>query len=472
MSQVPDFSKVRALVIGDVMLDRYWHGDTSRISPEAPVPVMRVTDDDYRLGGAANVAFNMAQLGCHVSVMGVVGKDDAADELQRQIEINQMRFIPEVSENAQTIVKLRVMSRHQQLMRLDFENTKTSPAISAQQVSSDLLKNHDVVILSDYAKGALSQCGELIAAIKKSGLPILVDPKGYDFSRYAGASIITPNMTEFEAVVGECGSDADVESLGRDLMSQLQLEALLVTRSEKGITLLQGEESPWHMPTQAKDVFDVTGAGDTVIATLATCVGAGESYQSAARWANIAAGIVVGKSGTSSVSVSELQAANDQLHLSSRGVFSESEVKQLVKIAQAKGEKVVFTNGCFDILHVGHIHYLQQASKLGDRLVIAVNADETVRLLKGDGRPINSVKNRMAILAALDCVDWVMRFDEMTPEEMVCDLKPDFLVKGGDYNLEEIAGNECVWRAGGKVIALSFVDNVSTTQIVESIKKK
>jgi D-beta-D-heptose 7-phosphate kinase/D-beta-D-heptose 1-phosphate adenosyltransferase len=364
------------------------------------------------------------------------------------------------------------MSRHQQLMRLDFENTKTSPAISAQQVSSDLLKDHDVVILSDYGKGALSQCGELIAAIKKSGVPILVDPKGHDFSKYSGASVITPNMSEFEAVVGECESDAVVESQGRDLMSQLQLDALLVTRSEKGITLLQGGESPWHMPTQAKDVFDVTGAGDTVIATLAACVGAGESYQSAARWANIAAGIVVGKSGTSSVAVSELQAANDQLHLSSRGVISESEVKQLVKTAQAQGEKVVVTNGCFDILHAGHVTYLQEAAKLGDRLVVAVNSDETVRELKGPERPVNPVDNRMTVLSALACVDWVVRFDEMTPERMICELKPDFLVKGGDNDPANIPGNQCVWDAGGQVFALTYVDGVSTTQIVESIKKR
>jgi D-beta-D-heptose 7-phosphate kinase/D-beta-D-heptose 1-phosphate adenosyltransferase len=312
----------------------------------------------------------------------------------------------------------------------------------------------------------------LIAAIKKSGVPILVDPKGHDFSKYSGASVITPNMSEFEAVVGECESDADVESQGRDLMSQLQLEALLVTRSEKGITLLQGDESPWHMPTQAKDVFDVTGAGDTVIATLAACVGAGESYQSAARWANIAAGIVVGKSGTSSVAVSELQAANDQLYLSSRGVFSESEVNQLVKTAQAQGEKVVVTNGCFDILHAGHVTYLQEAAKLGDRLVVAVNSDETVRELKGPERPVNPVDNRMTVLSALACVDWVVRFDEMTPERLICELKPDFLVKGGDNDPANIPGNQCVWKAGGLVFALTYVDGVSTTQIVESIKKK
>ena len=472
MSQVPDFSKVRALVIGDVMLDRYWHGDTNRISPEAPVPVMRVTDDDYRLGGAANVAFNMAQLGCQVSVMGVVGKDEAAEELQRQIEAKQMQFLPQVSEGAQTIVKLRVMSRHQQLMRLDFENTKTSPAISASQLDLDVLQKHDVVILSDYAKGALSECAELISAIKQANLPVLVDPKGSNFTKYLGASIITPNMSEFEAVVGECESDADVESQGRDLMSQLQLEALLVTRSEKGVTLLQGADAPWHMPTQAKDVFDVTGAGDTVIATLAACVGAGESYQSAARWANIAAGIVVGKSGTSSVSISELQAANDQLHLSSRGVFTEAEVKQLVKTAQAQGETVVVTNGCFDILHAGHVTYLQEAAKLGDRLVVAVNSDETVRELKGPERPVNPVDNRMTVLSALACVDWVVRFDEMTPERLICELKPDFLVKGGDNDPANIPGNQCVWDAGGQVIALTYVDGVSTTQIVESIKQK
>ena len=226
------------------------------------------------------------------------------------------------------------------------------------------------------------------------------------------------------------------------------------------------------MPTQAKDVFDVTGAGDTVIATLAACVGVGESYQSAARWANIAAGIVVGKSGTSSVAVSELQAANDQLHLSSRGVFSESEVKQLVRTAQAQGETVVVTNGCFDILHAGHVTYLQEAARLGDRLVVAVNSDETVRDLKGPERPVNPVDNRMTVLSALACVDWVVRFDEMTPERLICELKPDFLVKGGDNDPAKIPGNQCVWDAGGQVIALTYVDGVSTTQIVESIKQK
>lgn len=469
--QLPSFASARVLVVGDVMLDRYWHGATSRISPEAPVPVVRVEAAEDRPGGAANVAVNIATLGGKATVLGVTGDDADADALARQLRRQgaQVEFV-RIS-GLPTITKLRVISRHQQLIRLDFE--EVAPVVDQQVLLArfnGLVTESDIVVLSDYGKGALSHAQDFIQAARAAGKPVLADPKGRDFSIYRGASVITPNRGEFEAVVGPCSSDEQLAEKGVALLRELDLGALLITRGEEGMTLLLEDHEPLHLPTQAREVFDVTGAGDTVISTLAASLAAGLRLPEAMALANAAAGIVVGKLGTASVTVAELRQSLFEAQHNGRGVVSEDDLLQLVEAARARGETVVMTNGCFDILHAGHVAYLQQAASLGQRLVVAVNDDESVRRLKGSERPINPLAQRMAVLAGLASVDWVTSFSEDTPERLICKVLPDVLVKGGDYRVEDIAGGRCVQESGGSVVVLDFVEGISTTRVIDTIR--
>lgn len=470
--KLPDFSKARVLVAGDVMLDRYWQGPAGRISPEAPVPVVKVEGDEYRAGGAGNVALNAAALGAQATLVGLVGEDAAASLLAERLTASGVRCAFARVPGSRTITKLRVLSRHQQLIRLDFEDG--FGACDGNGITSrfeDVLPDVDAVVLSDYAKGALRQASALIGAARGRGLPVVVDPKGRDFVRYRGATLLTPNQSEFEAVVGPVADDADLVSKGEHLRDDLALTALLVTRSEKGMTLLERGHAPVHLPTRAREVYDVTGAGDTVVAVLAAALAAGETMRDAVALSNLAAGVVVGKLGTATVSPAELVAAMEEHLPISRGVVGEDELVSLMARARAAGERIVMTNGCFDILHAGHVGYLQQARALGDRLIVAVNDDDSVRRLKGKGRPVNPLGARATVLAALAAVDWVVPFAEDTPERLICRLLPDVLVKGGDYRVEDIAGGTCVTRAGGEVRVLDFVDGHSTTRMIETIRK-
>jgi D-beta-D-heptose 7-phosphate kinase/D-beta-D-heptose 1-phosphate adenosyltransferase len=328
----------------------------------------------------------------------------------------------------------------------------------------------DVVVLSDYGKGTLRPVRELIAAARAAGKPVLVDPKSRDFSIYAGADLITPNMTEFEAIVGPCRDEGDLVGKGRRLQDNYQLGALLITRGEHGMTLLRTGGAPVHLPAQAREVYDVTGAGDTVISVLAAALAAGQDLAAATSLANLAAGIVVGKLGTAAISAPELRrAAHEESH-NGRGVLDEAQLLTAVADARAQGETVVMTNGCFDILHAGHVAYLQQARQLGRRLIVAVNDDDSVRRLKGAERPINPLDRRMAVIAALAAVDWVVAFREDTPERLICAVRPDCLVKGGDYTPEQVAGHQCVTESGGKVVILPFEDGCSTTEMIGRIR--
>lgn len=471
---LPSFENARVLVVGDLMLDRYWHGGTSRISPEAPVPVVHVNQNEERAGGACNVALNIATLGGQCTVMGLCGDDEAAGTLETLLEnVGVKPQFVRMPENA-TVTKLRVMSRSQQLMRLDFEDGFIGQDLS--QLEKDFaaqLENHNIVVCSDYGKGSLRSVKRLIELCNEKNIPVLVDPKGSDFEKYTGASLITPNLSEFEAVVGSCDTEDDMVEKANELSKQFDIEALLVTRSEHGMSLMQQDYEPVHIPTQAREVFDVTGAGDTVISTLAASLGAGVSLERAMMLSNLAAGVVVAKSGTASVSLSELENAIEQNSSNTEhGILEEADLYPLLDRCRARGETIVMTNGCFDILHAGHVTYLEQASELGDRLLVAVNIDETVRRLKGEDRPVNKVENRMRMLAALRCVDWVVAFSEDEPTRLICDLAPDILVKGGDNDADKIPGGDCVREAGGKVMVLSYVDGISTTKIIESIKEK
>ncbi len=468
---LPPFDHARVLVAGDLMLDRYWHGATDRISPEAPVPVVHVRDIEQRPGGAGNVALNLAALGGHADLVGITGEDEAASELAALLEDAGVACHFRRQPGAATITKLRVISRHQQLIRLDFEDGFPG-ASSADLISQvdPLLERVDLVVLSDYAKGALRDPQLLIQAARAAGKPVLVDPKGWDFSVYRGASLVTPNLAELEGVVGPCPDDASLERASRQILDEYGIEALLVTRGAAGMTLYRPDRSPVHQPARAREVFDVTGAGDTVIATLAAALAAGASLEDAMYLSNLAAGIVVGKLGTATVSLAELQRVLYAPEAAGRGMLTRAELPGVLRDARVAGERIVMTNGCFDILHAGHVAYLAQARALGDRLLVAVNDDASVRRLKGEARPVNPLDQRMAVLAALGAVDWVVPFTEDTPADLIAEALPDVLVKGGDYCPEAIAGFDAVTANGGRVEVLEFLDGCSTSAVMERIR--
>lgn len=468
---VPNFDDLSVLVAGDLMLDRYWQGATRRISPEAPVPVVHLDAAEDRPGGAANVAVNVAALGARASLAGLVGRDEAGDALLDGLGRHQIDVSRITRTEAPTITKLRVLSRNQQLIRLDTEQVLAQAPATLLSDFTALLPGASVVILSDYAKGALADVSPMIAAAREHATPLLIDPKGNDFARYRGATVLTPNQGELEAVVGSCVDDATLVARAVQLKNDLDIEALLVTRSARGMTLIDRDDQAHHLPAAAREVFDVTGAGDTVIAVLAAAMGAGLPLPSAAALANTAAGIVVGKIGVATATRSELRLALHQRGVGGRSAQSAERLAQAVREAHGRGERVVMTNGCFDLLHAGHVAYLEEAKRLGDRLIVAVNSDASVRRLKGPERPITPLKDRLAVLAGLAAVDWVVPFEDDTPAALIEQVSPDVLVKGGDYEPEQIAGAEHVLAGGGDVRVLSFREGRSTSSIVEAIRR-
>lgn len=470
-----DFRRQRILVVGDVMLDRYHEGATQRISPEAPVPVVRVEGRFERPGGAANVALNLASLGVPVTLLSWVGDDRDGELLQRLLQQSGVDCVFLKAQRARTIVKLRVLSRRQQVLRLDFEDDfsgEDDTRLTARFVP--LLADHPLVVLSDYAKGVLAGAAELIAAARRHGATVLVDPKGQDFSRYAGATVITPNAGEFAAVAGRMDDEAAFAKAGEAMRRALALEHLLVTQGEQGMTLFSGAAQSLRVPAHALDVYDVTGAGDTVIATLAAGLSIGLAMDEAVRLANRAAGIVVGRKGTATVTAHELLAAQGLTPV----FTSVDEIVARVQQARRRGERIVMTNGCFDVLHAGHVEYLTRARALGDRLVVAVNSDASVTRLKGPRRPVNRLEHRMAMLSALKAVDFVLPFDGSvgadgrandTPVDLIVQVGPDVLVKGADYAIDQIAGAREVLARGGEVLTLPYVEGLSTSGLIERI---
>ena len=468
--KIPQFTSAHVIVIGDVMLDRYWHGETHRISPEAPVPIVRVQQSEERPGGAGNVALNLTALDCTTSLLGLCGKDEAGQLLENKLVAAGIHCFFHKDEQFPTVTKLRVLSQHQQLIRLDFEepwrSVKADNLLLAYQQQ---LKQAQAVILSDYAKGTLTNPQPFIQLARQAKIPVFIDPKGTDYQRYQGASMLTPNRKEFEAVVGACHSEHELYEKGMALLQKLELEALLITRGDQGMTLLRADLPELHLPAFNHEVYDVTGAGDTVIATLAAAVAAGSDLETAINIANHAASIVVGKLGAATVNIAELRRAV-QKNEQARGVVNEEQLLLALTEARVNGERIVVTNGCFDIIHAGHISYLEQAKQLGDRLVVAVNDDDSVKRLKGKERPINTLARRMAVLAGLNAVDWVVAFSEDTPERLIQAIKPEVLVKGGDYTVEQIAGAAFTMANGGAVKILDYIDNCSTSHMIEKIK--
>ena len=467
---IPDFSATRVVVAGDVMLDRYLFGSTGRISPEAPVPVVHVHETDDRPGGAANVAVNLAALGAATSLVGVVGRDAAAASLANIMSERGIDCSFAEADDRPTITKTRVQSRGQQLIRLDEEIASAMPGDAVAGALEKVLDGAGAVILSDYGKGALADVQTMIKACRSAGVPVLIDPKGTDFTKYRGATLITPNQSEFEAVAGVAESDEDLVARARAMLDELELDALLVTRSEKGMLLIESGAEPLFLSTQAREVFDVTGAGDTVIATLAAALAAGQGLGSAAALANLAAGLVVRKIGVATVTPGELSAALHQRGQGGRGLVELDALLALVDEARGRNERVIMTNGCFDVLHAGHVAYLEEAKSLGDRLIVAVNDDDSVRRLKGESRPINALEDRMLVLAGLAAVDWVVPFSEDTPARLIEAVLPDVLVKGGDYKPEEIVGAKEVLQNGGEVRVLAFRDGHSSSRIIDRLK--
>jgi D-beta-D-heptose 7-phosphate kinase/D-beta-D-heptose 1-phosphate adenosyltransferase len=466
------FSKSKVLVVGDVMLDDYWEGQALRISPEAPVPVVCVQKEYSKAGGAANVALNIQALEGKSVLLGLVGADVAADKLKRILKAQGVEASLLTEASAPTITKLRIMSQNHQLLRADFEQSLAGvDKTSLLKLFEKQLTAADVVILSDYGKGTLNPMQAFIERARAKHKVVLVDPKSSDFSLYAHASVLTPNLKEFEQVVGVSNSEAEMAEKAKKLLEEHDWMALLVTRGADGMSLYQPDKAPVHVPTRAREVFDVTGAGDTVIAVLGLALSLGHDLETAMNLANTAAGVVVGKMGTATLSAFELhQAIQDNSSLSG-GIVDEATLKQHVRAAQHQGEVVVMTNGCFDILHAGHVDYLTAAKKLGDRLVVAVNTDASVQKLKGPTRPVNTLENRMKVLSALGVVDWVLPFGEETPERLIGEVLPDILVKGADYEIHQIAGAKAVLKNGGQVKTITLTPGCSTTQTIEKIKE-
>lgn len=463
------------VVVGDVMLDRYWRGPASRISPEAPVPVVRVRAMEDRIGGAGNVAANAAALGAQVSLLGITGDDAEAASLEMLCSAGGLhaRFLRGA---ARTVVKLRVIAQHQQLLRLDFEDEAGAVSVDALMGLRTALQStlqslpraatRPVVVFSDYAKGSLSDIAALIDIARAENAFSVVDPKGRDFAPYRGADLVTPNLAEFEAVVGACPDEDTLVTRARALCDAHAFGAVLVTRGEHGMSLVSRAGDATHLPAVARDVFDVTGAGDTVCAALAWAVASGVPVSGAVELANAAAGIAVGKLGTSVVTRPELEDACGGRRMSSQVLSGQQALLDEVAAARRKGQKIVMTNGCFDVLHVGHVRYLEQAAALGDRLIVAVNTDASVQRLKGTGRPVNTLSDRMEVLQRLAAVDWVVAFDEDTPRDLIAAVLPDILVKGGDYEVSAIAGASEVLAAGGQVLTLPFHEGHSTTAML------
>jgi cytidyltransferase-related domain len=469
-TELPQFNQASVLVIGDIMLDRYWFGDAARISPEAPVPVVNIKQINERPGGAANVAINIAALGAKVTLIGLTGNDDAARILAEQLAANGVSFVSQQLDHIPTITKLRVISRHQQLIRLDFE--EKLPAFNPDilyKAYKEALTHVNLVILSDYNKGTLVDPQELIRLAQAAGVRVIVDPKGRDFTPYQHADIITPNYTEFETIVGPCSDEKDILTKGLALLQKHDIKALLLTRGELGMTLIRQDAEEIHLPAHAREVFDVTGAGDTVIAVLGTALAASADLPQAMALANLAASLVVAKLGAATVSTPELHTALSGTQTLTRGIVDDEQLVLAVSAARALGKRIVFTNGCFDILHAGHVTYLQQAKQLGDCLIVAVNDDDSITRLKGPGRPINPATQRMIVLASLGAVDWVVSYTDDTPKRLLTLLKPDILAKGGDYTLEQVVGAEIVQAYGGDVRVLGVSKGLSTTDIIQRV---
>ncbi len=461
------------LVIGDLMVDHYIWGKSERISPEAPVQVVEVAKEENLLGGAGNVINNLLSLGSEVGVCSVIGSDQAGEFIKQRLQergIKQEVLIR--SSHRPTTKKSRIMAQHQQIVRIDREEKRPIDEEAQQQIIdrvNAVVAGYDLVVLSDYNKGVLTEylTQEIIKISKSRQKPILIDPKGADFGKYRGATLLTPNKKEAILASGiEISDDSALRQVGEKLIGELGLESLIVTLSEEGMAIFE-EGTMQKIPTVAREVYDVTGAGDTVLAALGYSLAKGESLFDAAKFANAAAAVVVGKVGAATATKEEILAYERAIY----GKTEESKLmsrEELIEILKNRNDKIVFTNGCFDILHAGHVRYLAEAKRLGDILIVGVNSDASVKRLKGESRPINTQEDRMAVLAGLEAVDFVVLFDEDTPYALISAIKPDILVKGADYEGKEIVGSD----VAKETRLIDFVEGKSTTGVIEKIRRE
>ncbi len=482
------------------MKDLYIFGNTDRISQEAPVPILGVKKNDLKAGGAANVALNAAALGLKVTILSIVGEDKPAEEIERILKSQSVNCIFIRCSNTQTVQKHRIISQNQQILRIDYEAGKSNEGFSGdnylklfsyfkKEVDSE---KHKAIILSDYKKGVLAYCKRLISTAKKKSIPVFVDPKGASFSNYKYSTFLKPNLKEFERVVGSSVSRAEFNSKAVKLKNILNVDNLLITKGQSGMLLFQGKKAPLTVSAHnSKEVFDVTGAGDTVLATIVAATANNYSLVDAVKIASVSAGIAVSKFGTSSISSNELKAEI----INSSGITSSLKInlklkkndelfENLCKRKTIKGKKelgiffdhiktekksIVFTNGCFDIIHAGHIFLLEKAKKFGDFLVVGLNSDKSVKQLKGENRPINGEKDRINVLKSIMWVDFVVVFKEKTPYKIIETICPNVLVKGGDYLPNEIIGSDLVKRNGGKIKIVPFKKGLSSTNVMKKI---
>ena len=467
---LPVAPNVHVLVVGDIMLDRYIHGRTDRVSREAPVPVVQVDGSEDRLGGAANVAMNVAALGARCTLVGSIADDAAGQTVSDLLESAGIQADLVVVEGWRTTLKERLVSMQQQLVRMDFE--QVLPAEYAEEVAARTARHMaaaDVLIIEDYDKGAVAEPQRIMADAARHDLAVIADPKFKPFSAYCGVTILKPNRPEFEAALGYWPEEQELAAAGCGLARSSGSDAIALTRGGDGLTVFEATGACRHVPAVSVDVYDETGAGDTVAATLGVCTALGWPRNEAARLANVAGGVVCTKFGTAA-------ATTQELNLAARTASAQGQAprrRQLtaaVARARRHGERIVFTNGCFDILHAGHVGYLNEARELGDRLIVAVNDDDSVRRLKGDQRPVNRLEQRIRVLEGLASVDWVVPFSEDTPETLIAEIRPDVLVKGGDYAVRDVVGADVVRGYGGDVRVLGWVENCSTTDIVDRIR--
>lgn len=466
-------AKPKILVMGDLMIDHYLWGTCDRISPEAPVQVVDIEKQTISLGGAGNVINNLKSLGADVDVCSVIGDDENAAELYtllEKIDVSPDKIVVETGRK--TSKKSRIIAAHQQMMRYDSES-KNNISKDSEKLLYTLLENniasYDSVILSDYGKGVLTQdlCQKVITLARNNNVRVFVDPKGSDYSKYRGAFLLTPNRKEAEQATNI--RIYDKQSLTHALLklkNECDLDISLITLSEDGIAIYKDELRIF--PTAAKEVYDVTGAGDTVIASMTFALSVGKDIDESVKFANLAAGVVVGKVGSVPVTIEEIEDYEASLHKSTSDTHIKSfdEIKKIVKRLKSKGKKIVFTNGCFDILHVGHVKYLEQAKSYGDVLIVGLNSDDSVKRLKGPSRPINTAEDRGYLLAALESVDYVVPFEDDTPYDLIKSISPDILVKGGDYEGKKVVGEEFA----GQLILVKYVNGKSTTGTIEKIK--
>lgn len=470
----------RVLCIGDVMMDRFIYGSIERISPEAPIPVLLTKREKHTLGGAGNVVANLAALGVHATLVATVGDDAAGADVKKQLEELGVLAEFKTSSSLSTTVKSRFVCGTQQMLRVDCEKTMPISADIEDEIISrieKLIPNMGAVILSDYQKGMLTD-KIIVAAIgcaNRHNKPVIVDPKGNDFLRYRGATVITPNRKELEVVSGmKTGTDDEVRVAAIKLIMDCDIETVLATRSKDGMSLISKEATPVHIPAKVREIYDVSGAGDTVVAVFAVGMAVGLPIRNAALLANIAAGIVVGKPGTATVRSDEIRAMLEENIVMEKpsSALKATKLATLQKAAtqaerlRVRGLKVGFTNGCFDLLHSGHLSTMRQAKAVCDFLIVAINSDASVKRLKGNSRPVQNQDTRVDILSALDMVDMVVVFDEDTPITLLKEIKPDLLVKGGQYKLEEVVGYDLVMSYGGKIVRADMEEGFSTTDIV------